>query len=131
MGAEASLVHLNIPAETAASRALQHETSLWRAARVDIVVNTFTGGTTPSIQFFWETLAAGDIGWVTQWSSAAVTSAGPISVSLSDSLSETFAAGTVNAQHCVFTLQGRLRWQFAGAVNATSINFSASVVGRS
>lgn len=95
-----------------------------RAAALDVNVKTITGGTTPDITFHVDRLG-GDGIWYSVASTAALTAAGPVSLSITDAV-----ADGADAQHAVFTSQARVRWVFAGAVVAASILFSGSFYGR-
>lgn len=87
-----------------------------RCNRVSLLVNvaTITGGTTPSIQFFVERQGADGI-WYPAASSAALTAVGAVAVDVTD---------------IVLTEFLRIRWDFAGGVNADSIKFSYLLIGR-
>lgn len=111
-------------AATATGNTAALDSSATRCAALDVNVKTFTGGTTPSIQFFVDRLG-GDGIWYPAANTAALTAAGPVSIEISPAVAD----GT-DAQHMVFADQVRVRWVFAGAVAATSIDFSGSLYGR-
>lgn len=86
---------------------------------VDISVVSFTGGTAPTITFMIDRQGT-DGKWYQLWASAALSAAGPASTSIGDGCDiRQVPTGTV-----------RLRWVFGGTGVATSITFSASIVGR-
>lgn len=93
-------------------------------AALDVNVKAFTAGTTPSIQFFVDRLGGDNI-WYPIAQTAALTATGSVSLDISDAVADATAA-----RHMVFTDQCRVRWVFAGAVVATSIDFSGSLYGR-
>ena len=111
-------------AATASGASDSFDTSRIGRAALDVNVKTITGGTTPSIQFFVDR-QGGDGIWYPAANTAALTAIGPVSIEISDS-----AADAADAQHMVFGNLARVRWVFAGAVVADSINFSGSFYGR-
>lgn len=92
---------------------------------VDINVTALTGGTTPSVQFFIDRLAADGL-WYQVWASQTVGSPATSSFDLGPGFP---SAGPPNGtQHAVFTSTARFRWTSTGS--PTSVTFSASVIGR-
>lgn len=97
----------------------------------DITLTSFTGGTTPSIQFYLERQGA-DGAWYQVSTTGALTTAQLISVDLSPSSSGTTSAPlSSTSQHNVVTQTMRMRWVFGGGANPTAVTFSASLVGSS
>lgn len=96
----------------------------------DITLTAFTGGTTPTIQFYLERQGT-DGNWYQISTTGALNSAPqPISVDISPGLTGTTAAPlSSTTQHNVFTQTARMRWVLTG--NPTSVTFSASLVGSS
>jgi hypothetical protein len=103
------------------------DSSLWRAARIDLNVSAFTGGTAPTVTFSLVNIGQDGIAYPI-WTSAAIAAAASVSVDLADSLAATYVAGTTTMQHAVFGMKTQLQWSFAGA--PTSITFSANLYGR-
>lgn len=88
---------------------------------VDITLTSFTGGSSPSVTFFLDRLAADGL-WYRIWTSSALTTGGVTSVNAGPGLT---GAGTVAT---VLTGTARFGWSSTGA--PTAITFSASVIGR-
>lgn len=105
------------------------DTAYAKKVRIDIHIEAFTGGTTPSITFLLESLGL-DGRWYTAWTSGAVTATGDIPVDVGE-FSGTYAAGAVTMAHAALGSQSRLRWTFGGGVAPTAVVFSASVYPRS
>lgn len=130
MGAGPAYFHPASPAAVASGDSGAFDTSLWHAAAIDISVNTITGGVTPSITFTFSRIGPDGVPYAL-WSSGALTALGPVSVSLSDAISSDYTAVTNQLQGAVFGMRGQLSWAFGGGTPPTSVNFSASVTGRS
>ena len=96
---------------------------------VDLNVTAFTGGTTPTITFAVDRLAADGITWFQVWTSGALNAPGIVSVDIGR-FGMTYAAGSVTAQHAILTGSTRLRWAWGGGVNPTAVTWFASVTGR-
>lgn len=107
------------------------DTTGWTYAAWDMTLTSFTGGTTPTINFFLERQGA-DTNWYQIATTSALNSAPQtISVDISPGLNGSVSGPlTSTVQHNVFTNTARLRWVFGGGANATSIAFSASIIGR-
>lgn len=91
------------------------------ALAVDLTVTAFTGGTSPSVTFFVDRLAADGL-WYRMWTSTGITAAGSTSSNIGPG-----QAGTGNVA-AVLTGTARFGWSFIGT--PTSVTFSASVIGR-
>ncbi|HEY6021615.1 MAG TPA: hypothetical protein VIY48_17630 [Candidatus Paceibacterota bacterium] len=96
-------------------------------AAFDVTVTSFTGGTSPSIQFVIERLGLADGLWYSVLSTT-ISSASNQSWDLGPGFPATAPPNGVS--HAVFTTQGRLRWAFGGTVAPTAVTFSASLIGR-
>lgn len=105
------------------------DTQLWRACAIDITLNSLTGGVTPAITFAFSRVGHDGIQYPV-WTSGAISATGVISVSLSDSMSAAYAAGTLNEQGVVFSDKGIFTWAFGGGTPPTGVDFSATVYGR-
>lgn len=116
---------------TAAGVSPTIDTVFARSCRVDIHLEAFTGGTTPSITWILETLNNPGGRWYQVWSSGAVTAApSDISVDIGEAMSATYVAGTTTMAHAMLGRDTRLRWVFGGGVAPTSVTFSATVYPR-
>lgn len=91
----------------------------YKELSVDVNVTALTGGTSPSIVFSFQRLGADGI-WYTIYTGTAITAAG--------AQSTTIGVGAVTNSGFGGTV--RLVWTFAGTIIATSITFSASIIGK-
>lgn len=125
------IVGLAITGSQTASGNQVFDTTNWTYAAWDMTLSSFTGGTNPTINFFLERQGA-DTNWYQIGTTGALNSAPQtISVDISPALNGSIAGPlTSTVQHNVFTQTARLRWVFGGGANATSIAFSASIIGR-
>ena len=89
------------------------------ALAVDVNLQSFTGGTAPTAQFFVDRLGV-DAVWYRVWTSAALATAGPASTNI----------GPGCTLPSVLSSAIRFGWILAGTVAPTSITYSASIVGR-
>jgi hypothetical protein len=122
----ATYLHALAPTEATQVAGAAVDTAFARSVRVDIHLEAFVAGTTPSITFLLETLDLSGR-WTTVWTSGAVTAApSDISVDVGQ-FAATYVAGTTTMAHAVLGNQVRLRWAFGGGVAPTSVTFSASV----
>jgi hypothetical protein len=119
-------LHPLAPTEAAQTASPAIDTAFANNVRVDIHLEAFVAGTTPSVTFVLETLGLGGR-WYQVWTSGAVTAA-PSDISVDVGLfAATYVAGTTTMHHAVLGAQTRLRWTFGGGVAPTSVTFSASV----
>ena len=129
MTGTATYLHPLAPTEATQVAGAAIDTTFARGVRIDIHLEAFVGGTTPSVTFLLETLGL-DGRWFTAWTSGAVTAApSDISVDVGQ-FAATYVAGTTTMAHAVLGTQTRLRWTFGGGVAPTSVTFSASVYPR-
>lgn len=99
-------------------------------AALDLTLTSFTGGTAPTITYFFERQGA-DGAWYQILSTGALSTAQLISVDVSPGLNGSFSGPPSSTiQHNVFTHAARLRWTFGGTASPTAVTFSASIVGR-
>lgn len=108
-------------AQATANAGTSFSTTAVASLAVDATLTSFTGGTSPALTFFVDRLGADSV-WYRLWTSAALTSAGPVSVQLGPFPSGT---GIVTA---VLTGTARFGWSTTGT--PTAVTFSASVIGR-
>lgn len=92
----------------------------------DVTVTGFTGGTSPTIQFFIDRLGV-DGNWYNVMQSQTFSAAGSNSADIGPAYNSAFSPPN-GVQHAVLTHQARLRYATVGA--PTGVNFSASIVGR-
>ena len=92
----------------------------------DVTVTGFTGGTSPTIQFFIDRQGADGL-WYNVIQSQTFSAAGTNSADIGPSYNSSFSPPN-GVQHAVLTHQARLRYTTAGA--PTGVSFSASIVGR-
>lgn len=104
-------------------------TSSLSACAVDVTVTGFTGGTSPSVTFFVERIGADGL-WYRVWQSAAVSSAGTVSVSIGASV-PTVAAAANTAQGVTAMLSTLARFGWSTSGSPTAVTFSGGVMGRS
>lgn len=119
-----------LPQSYTAGNTLVFDTTEITYAALDVTLTSFTGGSTPSVTFSLQRQGADGV-WYTVWTSGATTTATVWSIDLSPSLTAQ-TTGNPNAPdaavHNVFTASGRFVYSFAG--NPTSVQFSASLIGR-
>jgi hypothetical protein len=96
---------------------------------LDIALNSFTGGASPSINFFYDRQDANGL-WFNIWTSGNVGTPTNYSIDLGAGFGS-YSYPTNLYQHAVFTHRGRFRWTLGGGTPPTSANFSASAIGRS
>ena len=98
---------------------------------VDINLVSFTGGTSPAVNFIVERLGA-DGNWYSCFAPNVLnfTAALLISNDLGQFSSVFSAPPASAAQHNVPTLQARFRWTFGGSVAPTAVTFAVWVIGR-
>lgn len=97
-------------------------------AALDLTVTSFSGGTSPTIQFLLDRQGA-DGAWYNVLQSQTFSSGGTNSADLGPGFTNSFSPPN-SVQHVVFTSTARLRWNFGGTAPATTVTFSASLVGR-
>ena len=120
-----TLIALPSAAVTAGNTGTSFSTTSIQFLAVDTNVTAFTGGTSPTVQFFVDRLGADGV-WYNVWSGQTVGSPAKNTFDLGPGFATN---GPPNgSQHAVFTQTARFGWTFVGA--PTSITFSASVVGR-
>lgn len=125
------IVGLAITGSQTASGNQSFDTSNWTYAAWDMTLTSFTDGAAPTISFFLERQGA-DGNWYRIGATGALNSAPQtISVDISPGLNGSVSGPlSSTVQHNVFTQTARLRWVFGGGTPATSIAFSASIIGR-
>lgn len=124
---------LSLPAITGgytAGATVVFDTSEVTYAALDVTLTSFTGGSTPSANFTLQRQGLDGV-WYTVWTSTPQTTAITYSIDFSPSVA-LGTTGNPNAPsasvHNVFTTTGRFVYAFAGS--PTSVNFSASMIGR-
>ena len=123
-----ALVTLPNAAYTSGQSPVVFSTAYITNIALDISVISFTGGTTPTIQFILERQGA-DGTYYNVLQSQTFSSAGTNTVDIGPGFANSFSPPN-GEQHAVFTQQARLRWVFGGTAPPTSVTFSASAVGR-
>ncbi len=130
LGGAVTLIALQSAAYTAANSPATCATDGITYGALDMTVTSFTGGTTPTVTFFFERLAADGV-WYQILTTGAINAATTISVDISPALTGSYSGPPSSTQqHAVFTKQARLRWTFGGSPAPTAVTFSASFIGR-
>lgn len=97
---------------------------------LDVTLTSFSGGSSPTATFTLQRQGADGV-WYTAWTSGAQNGAVTYSIDLSPSVPYDTTAGPNSpaaSVHNVFTAMGRFVYAFGGS--PTSVNFSASLIGR-
>lgn len=126
MGGALTLATFPSAAYTTASSPVTFSTAGLTLMAIDVTVTSFSGGSSPTVQFFLDRLGVDSV-YYTVWTSQSLNAAGANSVSIGPGFGSAFS-GPVGVQYGVFTAFGRFRWVYTGS--PTSVTFSASVVGR-
>lgn len=124
-------ITFNSGAQAASNTGISFGTTTANSLRVDITLTSFTGGTTPTVTFFVETLGNDGV-WYRIWASAAINSATVLSTHISPSspVSGPTAVNSIQVQYVNAVLTGTTRFGWSSTGSPTAITFSASVVCR-
>lgn len=129
-GGAVTLLSMASAAVTTATNSISFVTDGITYAAWDMTITSFTGGTSPTIQFWLERQGA-DGAWYQIGTTSAISSPTTVSCDISPGLNGSISGPlSSTVQHNVFTHTARLRWAFGGSVNPTAVTFSASIVGR-
>lgn len=90
------------------------DTTLVEEIAVDLFLATLTGGTAPTVQFFYERQAPAGGRWVTLWTSGVLSASGMVSTSIGAAMPTNASIGSI----------GRIRWTVTGAPASATADLS-------
>ncbi len=122
------LVQIPSASYVAANSPVVFDTNQVTRGAFDVTVTSFTGGTSPTIQFFIDRLGIADGLWYPVLTGVSFSAPGIQSWDIGPGFPATSPPN--GSSHAVFTTQGRMRWVFAGTAPPTAVTFSASLIGR-
>lgn len=130
LGGAVTLLAMPSAAVATATGSIPFSTDGITYAAWDMTITSFTGGTSPTIQFWLERQGA-DTVWYQIATTSALNSATVVSCDISPGLNGVMSGPlSSTVQHNVFSHTARLRWAFGGSAQPTAVTFSASIIGR-